>query len=419
MNVHEATTMPLGGITPRQEATVSPSLAPRAAADDGEIELSIVMPCLNEAETLEKCVVKAQKGFQQAGVRGEVIVADNGSTDGSIEIAQRLGARLVPVKAKGYGSALRGGIQAARGKWIIMGDSDDSYDFSNIKAFVEKFREGYELVMGCRMPYGGGQIMPGAMPWKHRWIGNPVLSFIGRLFFGCPITDFHCGLRGFARSAFDKMELKTTGMEFASEMVIKSTVRELKIAEVPITLFKDGRSRPPHLRSWRDGWRHLRFMLLFSPRWLFLGPGLGALVLGLALGVPLYFGPLKIGPLGLDTNTLLMAGMMMIIGFQVFFFGVFTRLYSVGRGLVPDTPKVSFVRAVFSLERGILAGAAMCLFGVAFLVAAILKWKAVGFGGMSYPESLRLVIPAVTFMTLGIQTIFSSFFLSILDLKHD
>ena len=409
------------GQMPSQQKQTSASTSPGpAAVGDSDIELSIVMPCLNEAETLEKCIVKALKGLKDAGVRGEVIIADNGSTDGSIEIAQRLGARLIPVPTKGYGSALRGGVQAARGKWIIMGDSDDSYDFSDIKPFVAKFREGYELIMGCRMPYGGGRIMPGAMPWKHRWLGNPVLSFIGRLFFSAPITDFHCGLRGFTRAGFDKMELKTKGMEFASEMVIKSTVRDLKITEVPITLFKDGRSRPPHLRSWRDGWRHLRFMLLFSPRWLFLAPGLILFVLGIGLGVPLFFGPIKIGnAIYIDTNTLLLAGMMAIVGFQVFFFGVFTRLYSVARGLVPDTAKVSFVREGFSLEKGIIAGIAMCLAGIAFLVAAILKWKAAGFGGMSYPESLRLVIPAMTFLTLGIQIIFSSFFLSILDLKHD
>ena len=414
MNVQEATKT-----SASPAATISSSSAPEAATDNGPVEVSIVMPCLNEAETLEKCIVKAQKGFKDAGVKGEVIIADNGSTDGSIEIAKRLGARLIPVPAKGYGSALRGGIQAARGKWIIMGDSDDSYDFSNIKAFVEKLREGYELVMGCRMPYGGGTIMPGAMPWKHRWLGNPVLSFIGRLFFQAPITDFHCGLRGFSKAGYEKLELKTKGMEFASEMVIKATVRELKITQVPITLFKDGRTRPPHLRSWRDGWRHLRFMLLFSPRWLFLGPGLAMLMLGFLLAVPLFFGPIRIGAIGLDTNTLLLAGMMMIVGFQVFFFGVFTRLYSVGRGLVPDTAKVSFVRLFFSLEKGIVIGILMCLAGAGFLLAAILKWKAVGFGSMSYAESLRLVIPAITCATLGVQTIFSSFFLSILDLKHD
>ena len=424
MNTHEGTNVMFGAMSPSQQKQTSASNAsapaPAEASGEGGIEVSIVMPCLNEAETLERCIVKAHKGLKDAGVKGEVIIADNGSTDGSIEIATRLGARVVPVKAKGYGSALRGGIQAAYGRWVIMGDSDDSYDFSNIKAFVQKLKEGNDLVMGCRMPRGGGTIMPGAMPWKHRWLGNPVLSFIGRLFFNTPITDFHCGLRGFSRAAFEKMELKTKGMEFASEMVIKSTVRDLKIDQVPITLFKDGRNRPPHLRSWRDGWRHLRFMLLFSPRWLFLAPGLILFALGVLLGIPLFFGPIKIGNgIGLDTNALLLAGMMAIVGFQVFFFGVFTRLYSVARGLVPDTAKVSFVREGFSLEKGIIAGIVMCLAGIGFLVAAILKWKAAGFGGMSYPESLRLVIPAVTFMTLGIQMIFSSFFLSILDLKHD
>ena len=232
------------------------------------------MPCLNEAETLARCIEKARLGIQRAGVRGEIIVADNGSTDGSQAIAEKLGARVVPVKEKGYGSALRGGIHAALGKWILMGDADDSYDFSEADRFVKKFQEGFELVMGCRLPVGGGTILPGAMPWKNRWLGNPVLSFIGRLFFKCPAHDFHCGLRGFTRAAFGKMDLQTTGMEFASEMVIKSTFKRLKIAEVPVTLRPDGRSRPPHLKPWRDGWRHLRFMLLFSPRWLFLAPGI-------------------------------------------------------------------------------------------------------------------------------------------------
>src|ERR1017187_4321484 len=283
------------------------------------------MPCLDEAETIGTCVRKALASLSKLGIRGEVLVADNGSTDGSVKIARDLGARVVDIPRKGYGNALRGGIEGARGKWIIMGDSDDSYDFSNLGPFVEKFRQGYELVMGCRMPYGGGTILPGAMPWKHRWIGNPALSFIGRLFFRCPVTDFHCGLRGLTREAFERMQLKTMGMEFASEMVIKSMLRRLKIAEVPITLHKDGRSRPPHLRSWRDGWRHLRFMLLFSPRWLFLWPGLAMLFLGFALFVPLSIGPVNIGRVQFNTNTLLVTGMMVIVGFQVLFFGVFTR----------------------------------------------------------------------------------------------
>src|SRR5215469_7137650 len=244
------------------------------------VELTIVMPCLNEAETLERCISKARTGIQRAGVRGEVVVADNGSTDGSDAIAEKLGARVVHVTDKGYGSALRGGIRAALGKWIIMGDADDSYDFSELDGFVSKLRGGCELVMGCRLPSGGGKIMPNAMPLKNRWLGNPALSFIGRLFFKSPARDFHCGLRAFTRAAFEKMDLQTTGMEFASEMVIKATLKRFKIAEVPITLYKDGRSRPPHLKPWRDGWRHLRFMLLFSPRWLFLIPGVVLFLVG-------------------------------------------------------------------------------------------------------------------------------------------
>jgi hypothetical protein len=383
------------------------------------IELTILMPCLNEAETLASCIQKARAGLERAGVRGEVLVADNGSTDGSVAIAEKLGARVVHVREKGYGSALRGGIEAARGQWVVLGDADDSYDFSRIEGFVQKFREGCDLVMGCRLPSGGGTIAPGAMPWKNRWIGNPSLSFIGRLFFHCPARDFHCGLRGVTKAAYKRLELKTTGMEFASEMVIKATLKSLRIVEVPITLHRDGRSRPPHLKPWRDGWRHLRFMLLFSPRWLFTWPGLALLLLGVALAVPLCFGPVHIGRVQFDTNTLLVAGMMTIVGFQVIFFGLFTKLYCVARGLLPDNPQLRRVLALFSLERGIVAGLLIAAAGLGFLAAAILKWRAAGFGIISYPESLRLVIPAVTCMMLGVQTLFSSFFLSILELKHD
>ena len=383
------------------------------------IELTILMPCLNEAETLASCIKKARAGLERAGVRGEVLVVDNGSTDGSVAIAEKLGARVVHVREKGYGSALRGGIEAARGQWVVLGDADDSYDFSRIEGFVQKFREGCDLVMGCRLPSGGGTIAPGAMPWKNRWIGNPSLSFIGRLFFHCPARDFHCGLRGITKAAYNRLELKTTGMEFASEMVIKATLKSLRIAEVPITLHRDGRSRPPHLKPWRDGWRHLRFMLLFSPRWLFTWPGLALLLLGVTLAVPLCFGPVHIGRVQFDTNTLLVAGMMTIVGFQVIFFGLFTKLYCVARGLLPDNPQLRRVLALFSLERGIVAGLIIAAAGLGFLAAAILKWRAAGFGIISYPESLRLVIPAVTCMMLGVQTLFSSFFLSILELKHD
>lgn len=397
-----------------QPTTTTPPAAPL-----DELDLTILMPCLNEAETLAACIKKGFKSIAELGLRGEVVIADNGSTDGSIEIARKLGARVVNIPRKGYGNALRGGIESARGRWVIMGDSDDSYDFSALAPFIEKFRGGAELVMGCRMPRGGGTVMPGAMPWKHRWIGNPVLSFIGRLFFNCPVKDFHCGLRGMTREGFARMQLKTTGMEFASEMVIKSTLRGLRIAEVPITLYKDGRSRPPHLRSWRDGWRHLRFMLLFSPRWLFLWPGLVLLVIGLGLFVPLTLDPVQIGKVQFNTNTLLVAGMMVIVGFQVLFFGVFTKLYCIARELLPDSRRFNSLTGLFSLERGIALGLLILAVGSGFLLAAVLKWKAAGFGQLDYGESLRLVIPAVTCLTLSVQTIFSSFFLSILELKHD
>src|SRR5580658_7349221 len=271
------------------------------------MELTILMPCLNEAETIAQCIEKARIGIERAGVPGEILIADNGSTDGSQAIAEKLGARVVPVTEKGYGNALRGGIAAARGKWILMGDADDSYDFSEADRFVKKFQEGYDLVMGCRLPIGGGTIMPGAMPWKNRWIGNPVLSFIGRLFFKCPAHDFHAGLRAFRKDALEKMELQTTGMEFASEMVIKATLKGLKISEVPITLHKDGRSRPPHLKPWRDGWRHLRFMLIYSPRWLFLMPGLFLSSIGLIFAAVLSVNDIKMGQVTFNVGTLMMA----------------------------------------------------------------------------------------------------------------
>lgn len=376
------------------------------------------MPCLNEAETLEKCIRKALAGIEKEKVRGEIIVADNGSVDGSIEIAARLGARVVHVKEKGYGSALRGGIEGARGKWIIMGDSDDSYDFSEIGGFIRELRNGAEMVMGCRLPQGGGTIHPGAMPWKNRWIGNPSLSFIGRLFFGCPVTDFHCGLRAFTKTAYQTIDPRTTGMEFASELVIKGTLRKMRITEVPISLHKDGRSRPPHLKPWRDGWRHLRFMLLFSPRWLFFWPGLCLMLFGSLMGIPLAIHPIHLGSIVLDTNTLLIAGLMVATGLQVLYFGAFVRRYATAHGLLPETRSLRLLLSIFSLERGIIAGAILLAGSLAFLLMAFLKWKGAGFGGLSYPESLRLVIPTVILGLMGVQTVFSSFLLSILDLKH-
>jgi glycosyltransferase involved in cell wall biosynthesis len=381
------------------------------------VELSIVMPCLNEVETLGRCIEKARLGLERSGVRGEIIVADNGSTDGSPAIAEKMGARLVPVKEKGYGSALCGGIQAASGKWIIMGDADDSYDFSEIAGFVKKFQEGCELVMGCRLPSGGGTILPGAMPWKNRRIGNPILTFIGRLFFKCPAHDFHCGLRGFTRAAFEKMELQTTGMEFASEMVIKATLKQLKIAEVPITLHQDGRLRPPHLKPWRDGWRHLRFMLLYSPRWLFLVPGLLLSALGLAASVALSFGDLRLDGVELNVGTLAVACMTVIIGFQLVAFAFYTKVFAIAEGLLPEDPKLTRVFKFFSLEKGIMAGLAVLLAGMVLLVQALWVWRQAGYGPLSPEANLRRLIPAVTLVVVGVQTVFSSFFMSALGLK--
>lgn len=382
-----------------------------------DIELSVVMPCLNEAETLAVCIKKAQKGIASAGVRGEVVIADNGSTDGSIQIAEDLGARVVHVRAKGYGNALRGGIEAAYGKWILMGDSDDSYDFSDIQGFVEKLKEGFDLVMGCRMPIGGGNIRPGAMPWKNRWIGNPILSFLGRLFFKTPIHDFHCGLRGFSKEGYLKMDLKTTGMEFASEMVMKAQLRHLRVAEVPITLHPDGRSRPPHLKPWRDGWRHLRFMLIYSPKWLFLVPGVVLSLFGALLMSVLIVGPLTIGPATLDAGAMTVASMLVLLGFQMVAQAFFAKVFAVGEGLLPDDPHFSRLFKHWNLEKGVILGAFLALLGGLLLLRAVWVWKSAQFGVIDYSENLRRLIPAATLVVLGLQAIAASFHLSVLGLK--
>ncbi len=380
-------------------------------------ELSIVMPCLNEAETLATCIRKALKAFEDAQLSGEVVIADNGSTDGSQEIAVREGARVVAVAEKGYGNALRGGIEAAAGQWVLMGDADDSYDFSNIKPFVEKLREGYELVMGCRLPSGGGRVMPGAMPWKHRWIGNPVLTFIGRLLFKCPVHDFHCGLRAFTKEGYYQMDLRTTGMELASELVIKSTLKGLRITEVPITLHPDGRSRAPHLRSWRDGWRHLRFMLLFSPRWLFLIPGISLCVIGLAALSVLALGQMIFGKVVLDVGTMMAASMLLLVGVQLLSFAIFTRVFAMGEGLLPPNPKLLRFLDAFTMEWGIFLGILTSLAGAALFIMAFLDWQQAGFQGLSYGDNLRRIIPASTLIVLGIQFLFGSFFLGVLGMK--
>ncbi|MEQ1861078.1 MAG: glycosyltransferase family 2 protein [Chthoniobacteraceae bacterium] len=382
-----------------------------------DLDLSIVMPCLNEAETIVACVEMAQRGLAAAGVSGEVLIADNGSTDGSIELAEKNGARVVRVAAKGYGNALRGGIEAARGRWILMGDADASYDFGEAPRFVGKLREGCDLVMGCRLPKGGGTIMPGAMPWKNRWLGNPVLSFLGRLFFRTPIRDFHCGLRALTSDAYARMELKTTGMEFASEMVMKASLFGMKLAEVPITLHPDGRSRPPHLRPWRDGWRHLRFMLIYSPRWLFLVPGLVLAALGGGAGAILGAGPLTVGAVRLEVGTLIIAAMSLIIGVQFVAFAFFSKVFAIGEGLLPEDPKFSRLFRFFALEKGVVAGAATLLAGVATLAWAVSRWAQAGFGPLDYESNLRSLVVASTLVVVGLQIASASFFLGVLDLK--
>lgn len=378
-----------------------------------EIELSIVMPCLNEAETLPTCIAKAKKYLSSSGIIGEVIIADNGSTDGSPTIAKEQGARVVAVQTKGYGAALMGGIHAANGKFVIMGDADDSYDFSALDAFVEKLREGNQLVMGNR--FRGG-ILPGAMPPLHRYLGNPVLSRIGRMFFKSNIGDFHCGLRGFDRKAILALDLRTTGMEFASEMVVKSTLNGLRIAEVPTKLHPDGRHRPPHLRSWRDGWRHLRFLLMYSPRWLFLYPGLLLLsvgLLGMALLIP---GPIQLASVTFDVFTLLLAGAGVTLGVQVLIFSVLARQVASRNGLLPKNEKLDKLMNRISLESMFLAGIAFAVLGLLGILYGIYLWKKTSFGPLSV-NMMRLLVPSVTAVVVGVQITAGSFFRGILDLK--
>ena len=380
-----------------------------------DCELTVLMPCLNESETLEVCIRKALASIEGLGLNGEVLIADNGSTDGSQEIARRLGARVVHVERRGYGNALMRGIATARGKYIIMGDSDDSYDFTNLGPFVAKLREGHDLVMGNRFM---GGIQAGAMPPLHRYLGNPVLTAIGRLFFKSPAGDFHCGLRGFSRAAMVNLDLRTTGMESASEMVVKSTLHKLRIAEVPTALQPDGRSRPPHLRSWSDGWRHLRFLLLYSPRWLFLYPGMLLMTIGLVSGVLLLQGPVVIAGLGFDIQTLLYAAAAVILGFQAVAFAVFTKVFAISEGLLPGDPRLNLERIKVSLERGLIVGTSLILTGLVCSVYSIWSWKQVRFGGLNPAHTLRIIIPAVTALIIGVQIVFSSFFLSVLGLRR-
>ena len=379
-----------------------------------DIELTILMPCLNEAETLATCIDKANGYLQRSGVDGEVLIADNGSSDGSQEIAREHGARVADIPVKGYGAALMGGMEAARGRYVIMGDADDSYDFTSLDPFVERLRAGDDLVMGNR--FRGG-IEPGAMPPLHKYLGNPVLTWIGRVLFKSPIRDFHCGLRGFNRQSMIDLELQTTGMEFASEMVVKSTLADRRVSEVPTTLRKDGRSRPPHLRSWRDGWRHLRFLLIFSPRWLFLVPGVIALLIGGIGTLALLFGPTTVAGVGFDVASQVYLSALAVVGYQALLFGILTKMYAEREGFrLPRSRSFAWLAERTSLESLSLVGLALFLIGVGVLIVQVISWGSGGFGELDPRDTLRVAIPGSLLLILGAQTIMAGLFLGILTI---
>lgn len=382
-------------------------------AETNDVELTILMPCLNEAETLEVCIQKARGFLERSGINGEVLISDNGSTDGSQALAESLGARVTHAPRRGYGAALINGIETARGRYIIMGDADDSYDFENLQPFVDRLRGGADLVMGNR--FAGG-IAPGAMPPLHKYLGNPVLSGIGQLFFRPNVGDFHCGLRGFNRDRIAALGLQTTGMEFASEMVVKATLARpnYRIEEVPTTLKKDGRSRPPHLRSWHDGWRHLRFLLIFAPRWLFVYPGLVAFILGaLAVGI-LAFGGIQIGGVGFDVTTMVYASALCVIGYQSLMFFWLTKLFATAEQFLPASDRYRSIVAKWSAERGLLVGLALFVLGIVIGIVQVVRWSGVDFGPLAATEVVRVAIPSALGIMLGFQTILMSFFSGVL-----
>jgi glycosyltransferase involved in cell wall biosynthesis len=384
----------------------------------GDIEVSVVMPCLNEADTVGICVAKARRSFAEHNIIGEVIVADNGSTDGSTDLARQHGARVVHAAARGYGNALIAGIAAARGRFVIMGDSDDSYDFLEVPKFVAKLRQGYDLVQGCRFPAGGGRIMPGAMPFLHRLLGNPMLSGMARQMFHAPIHDVYCGMRGFTKALYDRLDQRCTGMEFATEMIIKSSLHAVRIAEVPITLHPDGRrSHGSHLRTFRDGWRTVRFFMLYSPRWLFLVPGVVLLLLGL-VGYGLALPGRTVFGATLDVHTLLSASMFIFLGYQTILFALFTKIFAIGEGLLPEDSRLARLARIFTLERGILLGLLATIFGLALIGRVAWLWIAADFGALSYPTTMRWIVPGVLLTILGFQTVLASFFLSILAMRR-
>jgi glycosyltransferase involved in cell wall biosynthesis len=400
-----------GGEEERAAATSTATL-------DTAPELSVVMPCLNEAETIGTCIQKAQEFLHRYKVQGEIVVADNGSTDGSQAIATLMGARVVHVVAKGYGNALMGGITAARGRYIIMGDADDSYDFLDLSRFVDKLREGHDLVMGCRLPWGGGTIKPGAMPFLHRWWGNPLFTVMARRWFGAPINDVYCGLRGFSKALFERLNLRCTGMEFATEMIIKSSLYREKIAEVPITLHRDGRTaHPPHLKTYRDGWRTLRFFLMYSPRWLFVIPGAMLILLG-TIGYVVAMPGLTIHGMTFDAHTLLFASLAILCGYQSVLFAIFSKTFAVSEGLMPEDPRLTQFFKIMYLERGLMLSGAGLLLGLGLLLAAVQEWRLASFGHLDYARTMRLVVPGATLTALSFQTVLSSFFVSILGMRR-
>ncbi len=379
---------------------------------DDELELSIVLPCLNEERTVGTCVEQARTFLRDHQIRGEVIVADNGSTDRSAQFAREKGAVVVPVAEKGYGNALRGGFVAAQGKYIIMGDADTSYDLLNLMPFVEKLRQGFELVMGNRFK---GGIQKGAMPWHHQYIGNPILSFVGRLFFKTPARDLHCGLRGFTKIAIQKMNLQTTGMELASEIAIKASILGMMVCEVPTTLFPDGRNRPPHLHSFRDGWRHLRFLLIYSPTWLFLYPGLILFALGSLVSLALFFGPVNIGFRYIDFHTFIATGTLMFFGINMISFATITRVYAFETGLLPVAPRFFNLFKYINLEKGLLIGFSILILGIILMVRAL--FLSPNFEQIGFSNSIRLVFGGSLASITGGQIILTSFVLSMLGLK--
>jgi len=392
---------------------------PKQSHDGGSsIELSIVLPCLNEAETLGACIETAFRALRENGISGEVIVADNGSTDDSPGIARRLGARLVTIAERGYGSALMGGIAAAQGKYILMGDADESYDFMEAPKFLGKLREGCDLVQGCRLGSGGGVVARDAMPFSHRWLGNPAFSLMTRVMFGAPVHDVHCGLRAFSKEHYLRLDQRCTGMEFATEMIIKSSLQGARIAEIPITLRRDGRvTRSPHLRTIRDGWRTLRFLLMLSPRWLFLYPGAMLIALGIA-GAAIAFPAVVYRGIHFDVHTLLFAALALLLGYQSILFSIFAKTFAISERLLPRSPRMDRLFQVLNLERGLLLGAIAMAAGLALLLGAWHQWRLTHFGPLDYRRTMRWVIPGMTFTALGFQTILSSFFLSILGMRR-